>query len=62
MGETLTEADLEDCFVKLDADEDGGVSYQEFVAGTANVIPEVWWNLIRDTETWIIMKYVNGFA
>ena len=42
MGETLTEADLEDCFVKLDADEDGGVSYQEFVAGTANVIPEVW--------------------
>ena len=42
MGETFTDAELENCYTDTDADENGEVSYEEFVEATAHEIPEVW--------------------
>ena len=42
MGEAFTETEIEDCFEKMDADEDGEVSYEEFLAATVDEFPEVW--------------------
>ena len=42
MGETFTESELENHFEETDADENGEVSYEEFLSATASEIPEIW--------------------
>jgi len=42
MGETFTESELENHFEETDADDNGEVSYEEFLSATASEIPEIW--------------------
>ena len=59
MGETFTESELENQFEETDADENGEVSYEEFLSATASEIPEIWWNPDWNEKAWIMIRNIH---